>query len=147
MAPSSIVSLVDLLDSSTQKYGPRDLFGTKTGDAWVFTTYAQFKKLVDDLRGGLADLGIGKGDKVGIISNNRIEWAVAAYATYGLGAAYVPMYESQLEKDWEYIVRDSELKVLFVSTPAIFEKSKGLPAKVPSLKCIVLISGDGADLT
>src|SRR5262245_14613037 len=147
MASPPIVSLVDLLESSVQKYGPRELFGTKTGEAWVYTNYAQFNKLVDDMRGGLAQIGISRGDKVGIISNNRIEWAVIAYATYGLGAAYVPMYESQLEKDWEYIIRDSQAKVLFVSTPAIYEKTKGLPAKVPSLRHVVLIAGEGSPHT
>src|SRR4051812_31268937 len=121
-APASIISLVDLLARSVDKFGPRELFGTKTGDQWVYTTYAQFEKLVDDLRGGLADLGVARGDKVGIISNNRIEWAAAAYATYGLGAAFVPMYESQLVKDWEYIVRDSQAKLLFAANPEVYEK-------------------------
>src|SRR5690349_16464095 len=109
-----IANLVDLFELSAQKYGPRELFGTKSGAEWVFTTFAQVRKLVDDLRGGMASLGVGKGDRVAIISDNRIEWAIAAYATYGLGAAYVPMYESQLDKDWEYIIRDSGAKVLFV---------------------------------
>ena len=57
-SPPNIVSLVDLLDRSAEKYGPRELFGTKTGSSWVYTTYAQFKKLVEDMRGGLATLGI-----------------------------------------------------------------------------------------
>src|SRR5258708_14544972 len=121
-APTTIVSLVDLLDQGAEKYAAREVFGKKTGDAWVYTKYAQFKKLVDDMRGGLAQLDVGRGDKVGIIANNRIEWAVAAYATYGLGAAYVPMYESQLEKDWDYIVRDSQVKILFVANNAIYDK-------------------------
>jgi len=82
-SPPNIVSLVDLLDSSAEKFGPRELFGTKSGPSWVYTTYAQFKKLVEDMRGGLATLGVSRGDKVGIISNNRIEWAVLAYASYG----------------------------------------------------------------
>ena len=146
-ASPPIISLVDLLDQSVEKFAARELFGTKTGESWVFTTYAQFKKLVDDMRGGLAELGVGRGDKVGIISNNRIEWAVAAYATYGLGAAYVPMYESQLEKDWEYIVRDSQLKLLFVANPAIYEKTKGFVAKIPTLRHVVTISGEASELT
>ncbi len=146
-SPTNIVSLVDLLESSAEKFGPRDLFGTKTGPGWVYTTYAQFKKLVDDMRGGLATLGISRGDKVGIISNNRIEWAVLAYASYGLGAAFVPMYESQLEKDWEYVVRDSELKVLFAATAAIYDKTKAFPARVPTLKHVALIVGDGPEPT
>src|SRR6266851_927942 len=148
MAPPTFATLVDLLETSTEKYGPRELFGTKSGEKWVFTTYGQFKKLVDDLRGGIASsLGIGRGDKVGIISNNRIEWAVAAYASYGVGAAFVPMYESQLEKDWEFIVRDSELKALFVADQVIYEKVKNLPAKIPTLKHVVLLAGEGPEPT
>src|SRR3954463_14606143 len=104
---SSILSLVDLLESSVAKYGERPLLGTKRGGRWVYTTYAEFQALVDALRAGLVSIGVGRGDKVGVIANNRLEWAVLAYATYGVGAALVPMYESQLEKDWEFIVRDS----------------------------------------
>jgi long-chain acyl-CoA synthetase len=146
-SPPNIVSLVDLLEHSAEKYGPRELFGTKTGSTWVYTTYNQFKNLVDDMRGGLATLGIGRGDKVGIISNNRIEWAVLAYAGYGLGAAFVPMYESQLDKDWEYVVRDSELKVLFVSRDDIRERVKDFPSTIPTLRHVGLIAGDGPEPT
>ncbi len=56
-----------------------------------------------------------------IISANRVEWAVAAYAAYGLGARFCPMYESQLEKDWDYITRDSGARVLLASTYPIYE--------------------------
>ena len=134
-----IASLVDILANSLKRYGTLELFGTKTGDQWRYITYAEFGKLVDDMRGGLASLGVGRGDKVGIISNNRVEWAAVAYATYGLGAAIVPMYESQLPKDWEFIVRDSELKVLFAATPAIVQKTKDFPAKIPTLQHLALI--------
>jgi long-chain acyl-CoA synthetase len=146
-SPDNIATLVDIIERSAEKYGPREAFGTKTGGQWVFVTYSQVKTLVDDLRGGLASLGVSRGDRVAIISDNRIEWAVSAYATYSLGAAYVPMYESQLEKDWEYIVRDSGAKVLLAATPAIYEKVRSFPAKIPSLAHVVLLTGDGAELT
>jgi len=142
--PQSIVSLVDVLANSVKRYGPLELFGTKSGDQWRYITYAEFGKLADDMRGGLATLGVGVGDKVGIISNNRIEWAVVCYGVYGRGGVIVPMYESQLERDWEFIVRDSELKVLFVANPAILAKVKDFPSKVPSLRHLVLI-GDESD--
>ena len=136
----SIVSLVDVLANSVKRYGPLELFGTKTGDQWRYITYAEFGKLADDMRAGLATLGVGRGDKVGIISNNRVEWAAIAYGVYGLGAIIVPMYESQLEKDWDFIVRDSELKVLFVANSAILQKVKDFPSKIPCLKHLALIA-------
>jgi long-chain acyl-CoA synthetase len=137
--PQPIVSLVDVLANSVKRFGHLELFGTRTGDQWRYITYAEFGKLADDMRGGLATLGVGRGDKVGIISNNRVEWAAIAYGVYGLGAVIVPMYESQLEKDWEFIVRDSELKVLFVASPSILQKVRDFPAKIPTMKHTVLI--------
>ena len=140
-------SLVDLWEKSCAKFAGRQLFGTKGKDGWSWITYGQFKKTVDDFRAGLGSLGIGPGDRVGIIADNRPEWAVACYAAYGRSAAFVPMYESQLAKDWEYVVRDSELKVLFAATPEIYEKTKGFPAKVPTLKHVALVVGDGPEPT
>jgi len=145
--PPNVVTLVDLFEFSTRTYGDRELFGLRTGDRWIYTTYDEVRKLVDRMRGGLASLGVSKGDKVGIIANNRLEWPVAAYATYGLSAVFVPMYESQLEKDWAYIIRDSGVKVLFVATPEIFEKVKHIPSTIPSLQHIVVLSGEGPGLT
>lgn len=67
-------------------------------------------------------MGVRKGDTVAIISRNRLEWILAAYASYGLGAIIVPMYENQKESDWRYIVADSKAKVLIASTTAIYDK-------------------------
>src|SRR5262249_55894355 len=138
-------SLVGVLENSVRKFGARDLFGKRGAGGWVYTTYSDFGRLVDDLRGGMASLGVGRGDKVGIIANNRIEWAAAAYASYGLSAAFVPMYESQLERDWEYIVADAELKVLLVANEHIFEKTRHLKDAVASLRHFVLLGGAERD--
>src|SRR5579859_1794275 len=100
-------TLVDVFTHSIASFGSRDLFGTKRGGRWGWTTYAEFGSLVERFRGGLVGLGVVRGDSVGIVSNNRLEWAVAAYACYGIGAAYVPMYEAQDPGEWEFIVRES----------------------------------------
>jgi long-chain acyl-CoA synthetase len=143
MTTSSVVSLVNVLEHSAKAYGTRELFGTRRDGRWEYITYAEFARQVDDLRGGLASLGVAPGDKVGIIANNRVEWAVAAYATYGLGGAFIPMYESQLERDWEFIVRDSELKVVFVANQTILDKTRRLRTAIPSLRHLVLITPSG----
>ncbi len=135
-------TLVDIFTQSAAKYPSRELFGTKRHGAWRFSTYADFERDVNKLRGALASLGAGKGDRIAIISNNRVEWAVAAYATYTLGGAFVPMYEAQLEKDWEFILDDCEAKFLFVATRAIFDKTKAFLGKIKGLSHIVLLEDD-----
>ena len=132
-------TLVELLDQAVQKHGDRELFGTKKDGRWTWTTYREFGSLVDRFRSGLASLGVQRGDNVAIIANNRVEWAVAAYACYGLGAAFVPMYEAQHPKEWEFIVRDCEAKVLIVATESILAKTRALSGSVPSLRALVVL--------
>ena len=147
MTQRPFTDLVDVFQRSIESFATHNLFGTKTDGQWVWTTYQEFGKRVDNFRGGLASLGIGPGDTVSVISGNRVEWAVAAYAVYGLGARFCPMYESQLAKDWEYINNDSGAKVLLTSTYAIYEAVKDWPGKVGALEkvfCMALPDEDEA---
>ena len=130
-------NLVDMFERSVKAYGPRELFGTKKNGQWVWTTYAETGKLVDDFRGGLASLGIKAGDRLCVISNNRVEWAVIAYACMGLGASVVPMYEAQLAKEWAFIADDCSAVGVVAATKEIYEKCLELPAKAPTVKHII----------
>jgi long-chain acyl-CoA synthetase len=137
-------NLVEFLENSLAKHPDRPMFGTKNPQGvYEWLTYRQIGRRVDDLRSALAGLGVGRGDAVGIIANNRTEWAIAAYATYGLGGRLVPMYEAELPKTWQYIIADSAAKVLFVSKPDILEKVSDFPGKIPTLQKMVLIEGSG----
>ena len=93
-ASGSLGSLTDVFESSVSLHADRPLFLTKRDGRWVVTQYREFARLVDSVRAGLAGLGVRAGDRVGIISANRVEWAAVAYASYGLRAAVVPMYRS-----------------------------------------------------
>ncbi len=135
-------TLVDIFDHSIQTFADRPLFGTKKDGRWHWMTYGEFGAKVDALRGGLAGLGVRKGDRVAIIANNRPEWAIAAYAAYGLGAQFVPMYESQLTKDWKYILGDCKAKVLFVANRAIADKIAAIRDELPALEHVVVIDGE-----
>jgi len=132
-----IADLVELFESSAEKHAQRDLFWTKEGSDWTGVSYATVKEQADHFRGGLAWLGVKSGDRVAIIANNRVEWAVVAYATLGLGGSLVPMYESQTDKDWAFIVRDSGAKVLIVSSPEIWQQTKDLKDTIDTLRHVV----------
>ena len=133
----SFQNLVEMQENSCRLFKDRPIFGTKTDDGFDWITYGQFAALVDDLRGGLARLGIARGEKVAVISGNCVEWAVGCYATYGVGGHYVPMYESQKLSEWEYIIRDSNARLLFVKSPEIYEQVKHLPETLPDLEFVV----------
>jgi long-chain acyl-CoA synthetase len=130
-------TLVDVYHDAVKTFPDSPLFGTKRGGQWEWMTYLEFGKQTDAFRAGLAGLGLKSGDRVAIIANNRPEWAVAAYACFGLGIAFVPMYEAQLPKDWEFIVKDCEAKAVIAATDAIVEKTKGFLDTIPGLTHII----------
>lgn len=134
-------TLVEVLEYAVKQYASRELFGEKKNGAWVWMTYGRFGQGVEDLRGGLAQLGVGPGDRIAIISNNRSEWAIGAYTSYTLGAAYVPMYEAQHEKDWEYILKDCGAKVLFVPNQKFADRIAKFRERIPSLEHVFRLEG------
>ncbi|GBD85117.1 long-chain-fatty-acid--CoA ligase FadD15 [bacterium BMS3Abin02] len=137
-------TLVDIYSQAVRNFADRPVFGTKTGDHWHWITYREFGEMIDQIRGGLASLGVGRGDRVAIISNNRVEWAVIAGATYMLGATVVPMYETQLDKDWKYIIGDCSAKVLFVADEEIADRVEVFGDSFPTLEHVVVIDA-GSD--
>ncbi len=132
--------LVDMLQKSVKTYGHRRALGEKRGGRWDWISYNEFGEMVDACRGGLAGHGIKKGDVVSIISSNSIPWAVSAYATYGLGGMFAPMYEHQLESDWKYILNDSGAKVLIVSTRDIYNRTKEWPNEIETLEKVFCVA-------
>lgn len=137
------INLVDLYERSCAKFETRPLYGTKTGGEWEWTTYGRFHRDVDRCRGGLASLGVGKGDRVAIIADNCVEWAVAAYATYGLEAAFVPMYQAQRSDERRFILEDCGAKVVIVANEAIYADVAAMP--LPAVEHIVGLKRPPAD--
>ena len=137
-------NLVDWWQESEKKFKDNVLFWVHNDEGGLDALhYGEIGRRIDHVRGGLAGLGIEKGDAVGIISSNRPEWAVLAFATYGRNARYIPMYEKELVSTWKYIIEDSGLKFLLVSTPEIYEKVKDFPKEIPGLEAIYIMESDG----
>lgn len=138
-------NLVDLFERSVAQWPNNNLFGVKnqaTGK-YEWTTYKQVAERVDNLRGALKKLGVSKGDKVGVIVDNCIEWFVCEQAVHGLGGVFVPMYEKELKKIWQYVISDAAIKFLFVRDSNIYDQVKEFKKDIPTLKEIFLIYGSG----
>jgi long-chain acyl-CoA synthetase len=137
--------LVSMWERITTRYADRSLFGEKRGETWAWQTYGQVAEQVDAFRAALASLGVGPGDRVALISDNRVEWAVTVHATLSLGAAYVPMYESQTREDWTFILRDSSAKVVFGATNEIVSALEQLKLSLPKLAHVCGFELDAKD--
>ncbi len=135
-------TLVEMQQNACKKFKEKPLFGTKYRDNFKWMTYKEFNFQVASMRYVLEKHNIMKHDRVAIISNNRVEWAVAMYATMSLGAQVVPLYESQQEKDWKYILEDSRAKLLLVANEKIREQVKWYPENIGCVENILVLDRD-----
>jgi long-chain acyl-CoA synthetase len=132
-------TLVDVLSASVDRFPDRELFGTKKDGVFRWMTYLEFGKAVSSCRAGLAALGFERGEKLAMIANNRVEWAVFSYAACSLGLSFVPMYEAQHPKEWEFILRDCSARGVVVATEAIREKVETLRERLPELAHVIAL--------
>jgi long-chain acyl-CoA synthetase len=91
---------------------------------WVQYSTEQFKKTADHVSYGLLHMGIGVGDKVAIISNNRPEWNFADMGILQTGAVNVPIYPTISDHDLRFILMDAEVKIVFVSSAELESKTR-----------------------
>ena len=135
-------NLVELIETSVARYPDNPIFGARNRSGeYEWMTYREAGRRIDNLRAGLALLGVGRGDAVGIIANNRAEWAITAFAVYGLGARFIPMYEKELVRVWQYIIKDSSIKVLLVANERIHGDVESFRSQTPALEHLFVIDG------
>lgn len=137
MSDVKFTDLVEMQQVACERFASNPLFGTKRDGKWDWLSYGDFAKMVDDFRGALAARGVTAGDRVAVISNNRVEWAVGAFATFSLGAWYIPTYEATLPKEWKFILEDSGAKLVLAATDSIYETIKGFIGEVENLEGVI----------
>lgn len=96
-------------------------------------TYAELLNRVNTLAAALADRGVGEGDRVAILMQNRAEFIETIFAVNRLGAAFLPINFRLAPAEWKYIFKHSEAKA--VVSEGAFEKDlvraiDGLPVTV-----------------
>ncbi len=140
LANPKVKSLGDMFFESVSKYGTKILYMSKRGGAYRGLTYKHVGEIVKNLALGMASLGVKKGDKVAVLSPTQEEWAMADYAVLSLGAATVPIYPNLSSKQVEYILQDSDSKIVFASDSEQLAKVIAVKDQCPALTHAVLIS-------
>ncbi|MDP9039641.1 MAG: long-chain fatty acid--CoA ligase [Acidobacteriota bacterium] len=105
---------------------------------WKPITSAEVYGCVRALATTLAGWGIGRGDRVAMIAENRWEWPVIDFAALALGAVDVPLYPTLPPEQIGYMLRDSGARAVFVSTRELYNKVRAAGA-IPELEHIVVM--------
>ena len=125
-------------DAIDNRARPDALMFKRAGE-WVPISHAEIERRVAGLAAALTRLGVERGDRVAILSENRPEWAIADYAVLGMGAALVPIYSTLPANQIAYILADCETKVVIVSSREQCEKIAEIRAEVPGLQHVVAL--------
>ncbi len=141
MAGHDFRTLNELFLKAIEKHSKPDAFLYKSGGRYQPFASLEALRKVSALARALDRLGVRAGDRVAILSENRIEWALTDYALLGLGAVVVPIYPALLEPDVEYILRDSGSKGVVVSSREQFQKVASVRRDLPELKCVLPMEG------
>lgn len=142
MPPSAIAlrTVNDVLLTAVSRNNPHVI--RYKDDAWCWTTIdsSEFYRRVRAFAAVLAGFGIGPGDRVAILGENRWEWAVADFATLALGAVDVPLYPTLTPEQIAFMLRDSGARVIVLSSRAQYNKVISIREQT-ALERIVIMDG------
>jgi len=141
-----IRTLCDILTNLEAHVRKPALLRYKSGGVWRDISTDEFAATVRSLALGLQSIGVRKGDRVAILSENRPEWTAFDHAILNLGAATVPIYSTLLTEQVRFILDNSQSKVLVVSNTAQMEKVLPVLPALPGLQTIVVLDAPPSGL-
>ncbi len=144
MKSAHAMTLPQLCLAALRRHNKADAINHKQTDEWLNVSGAEFIRRVRHVALGLARLGIERGDRVALISENRVEWSIADLAILSLGAVNVPLYTTQAPEQVRFILADSGARVLLVSTRKIYRHAEPGIKLVETLEHIVFFDDDAA---
>ena len=115
---------------------------TKTGD-FIPTNYHDMFQSALDFSGALLEMGVKRGETIGLISDNRKEWEQADMGLLSIGAIDSPRGCDATEQDLSYILSFAECQVVIAENPTQIKKLLNIRDKIPLVKTV--ISFDPAD--
>jgi long-chain acyl-CoA synthetase len=130
-------NLVSMFLSRAVLRGDKPFLGYKQGGEWVTISWAETARRVAGLAKSLKKLGLSKGDRVMLVSENRPEWCIADLGIMAAGCITVPTYITNTERDHQHILDNSQSRAVIVSTAKLAQTL--MPAVVRSSECEFVI--------
>ncbi len=131
---SNVTRTFDVLTNSEEKYNHSVALAVKRNGNWETFSTAEYRKNADLVSLGLLALGLEKGDKVAIVTNNRPEWNFLETGLSQIGCVQVTIYPTISPKEYRHILSHSESKLLFVASEELYQKLKPIFDETENLK-------------
>lgn len=128
--------LFDIPYYQLENFPQEVMFSTKIDGKWTPTSTKDFIEQVNLVSRGLIAAGVEEGEKVAIVSGNRVEWNIMDIAIQQTGAIGVPIYPNISVKDYKYIFGDAGIKLCFTGDEDLYNKIKSIKGELTTLEKI-----------
>ncbi|MEJ5362471.1 MAG: long-chain fatty acid--CoA ligase [Spirochaetota bacterium] len=132
-----------VFENKAKKYGPRIAIEKKLKGRWESASWEDYYKRAAYVGLALHDMGLVKGDRVSLLSENRLEWLYTDMGVLGAGGCIVPIYPTLIDEEVEYIVSHSESKFMVVENNLQLQKGLYTAKRYPGLQKIIVIDMNG----
>ncbi len=144
--PSQPTRLFDLIEFAKSNMDRPDALSDKATGSWRSYSTSKCIETIENFGLGLYSLGIRKGDKIGMVSENRTEWNFIDQGIISIGGVTVAVYTTQTVEQVDYILNDSSSKLFFVSTQDLYDRLNPIFRNVKTLQKVYSINDiSGAD--
>ena len=126
------------------RHAKPDALSLKREGQWLHIPGDAIIRRVRAVALGLSALGVRKGDRVALLSENRPDWSVVDLAILSLGAVNVPIYTTQAPEQVRFILEDSGARLLFVSGKKVYRHARPGVEPVKGLERVVFFDTDAA---
>ena len=131
---SQVKRLFDISQYQRDRYNRPVAFGHRVNGPWKTISSQEWLDSVNTIARAFVNYGIKKGDKIAIVSGNRIEWQVIDQAILKAGAISVPVYPTISIDDYKYIFNHSEIRLCFTSDKGLYNKILKVKEDTPALE-------------
>jgi long-chain acyl-CoA synthetase len=126
-----------LLVRNAERFGARTALREKKLGIWHETTWAAYRDDVRDFALGLLGLGVGRGDKVAILGDNRPFWVHAELAAQSIGAASIGIYQDSNLNEVAYVIDHCDAKVVVAEDQEQVDKILEMLERLPKVTAVV----------
>ena len=134
--------IVKNIREQVAKNGERTALKHKVDGLWQGISWKQFGQQVDAISLALLAQGLRVQDKIGILSNNMMQWTIADIAALQTRGVIVPLYPTSTTAQSAYILQNADVKVLFVGEQPQFDAAVSIFNQCEELELLVAMSDD-----
>jgi len=131
-------NLAEMQRLQAARHGPAVAIRYRRHGLYHDVTWQQFREMTEACALALIDAGVGVGDRVGLVSENRLEWLVADMAILAAGAINVAPHAPMTARQIQFQLAETEARLLFVSNQEQLDKIQQIRANLPELAGVIL---------